>query len=207
MRIVTPEELEQALRDLPVNGTARMASVWTETEPKMLVKHRVTKQPTAEVFPQGVIRKAKRSGVIGAKYGSVVNRQRLHEASADITTDLGDPVPEFKPESLWKGKGEYVQGSDILVRHTETGQIYLVFCPSQKREGHSVAVSESTYYCKATGRVVEDAELEGFLSGGGSSKRQGVKFGRQWRCIKIENVKQVRCGDDFIVTPANVEVA
>ncbi len=207
MIIVTPDQLEQALRDMPINGTARRCSIWTVTTPKLNKKHRVTGQLLIEVYPMGLEKKTKRGGFIGAKYASVVNRQRQHEEANDIT-DLGDPLPMFNAQSLWKGKGEYVPGSDILVRHTVTGQVYLAFLPDKGREDDHVKASyESTIYCLATGSVVEDAELTGWKPPPSKNKSQGVKYDRPWNTIKIENVKQVRCGEDYVVEPDQVLVA
>jgi hypothetical protein len=162
-------------------NTTRICVIVTRTRPKLLKKHRVTKEPCP--FAE-VERIAERRVVIGADYENCVNRQLDREGAE----------PEFKAEALWGGAGRHVPGNRFLVElveHTSTKKRYLAFLPLDTDV-------KDRWTCEAGD--VDVAALDGFLPAE-STPNQGTEKAVFWRTVGVENVVQVRCGEIFDIVP------
>jgi hypothetical protein len=182
MKIITTDRLIEML--LNYTG-ASFVTLVTATEPKMNQKHRETKAPNP-FLGKRVLRMAERLCMIGASYENAVKnrREREQHPAADA----------FKAESLWNGAGEHVEGSRNLVRHKDTGKLYLVFYPY--REG---SVRQDTW--TVNGIEVSPEELKPYLPPvSEGSKRQETERPVAWRTVALDNVAGITInGETYMV--------
>lgn len=186
MKLITETALVQML------GTftgASFVTVVTKTAPDMNKKHRETKEPNP--YLGKISRMAERFGHLGVNYENAVNNQREREAVAREGTELDDgtPVPEFRAEGMWNGKGEHVDGSKCLLRHVDTRKLYMVFYPAKS------SVKEDVWTCDGVEISVE--LLKAYLPPVRTdSGRQGTEKIVPWRVVAIENVVQLKLGGE-----------
>lgn len=171
--------VESTIESIP-NG-ARIVSIFTETSPKLLKKSRITglKCPYLRV-----IRRCWRNGMIGASYERAVDKQRDREGHDE----------EFKAESLWNGKGQYVQGSKRIVEHTEEMERYLAFMP--KSVDNTVIVSNDTW--EADAMEVTQEDLAEYLPISKQPETQETEKVIHWRVIKLDSIKAIRYANETI---------
>lgn len=170
--------------------SARIVVIVTFTRPKLLKKSRKTGE--ACPYAAGVERRTERKGMIGVSYENCVNNQRGREGTP---TDADDVVQYFEAQQLWSGLGRHVSGSKFLVEHTKTGKQYLTFRPQCNLADQWIDL--------ATGAMLELTQLQDYLPlPPKDSGRQGTEQAIQWKCIALENVKQIRSGEIFDIIPA-----
>lgn len=149
--------------------SAKIVSLRTKTQCKLLAASKVR-------FPKGVSKIATRNGIVGASYENAVNNSLKREGE----------VPDFKAESLWKGRGRSI--SKFLVENTETHKQYLKFLPRTNPEGHNV--TKSIYIDNATGLEIDYSEIQPFMP-----SYSGNASGVNWQVIELANVIGLKCGD------------
>mgnify|MGYP000154895923 CR=1 FL=1 len=178
MKIITVRKLAEMLTNF---SGASMVSIVTATAPKMNKRHRETKEVNPFLGKE-VLRTAHRHGMLGASYEQAVINRRENE---------DHPRPEsFTADKLWNGAGEHVEGSKTLVRHKETGKLYMVFYPSARP---SVKADAWT----VDGEEVAGETLVPFLPPvAEGSKRQETSERVAWRTIALENVRQLVVGGE-----------
>ena len=166
----------------------RIVTIRTKTYPKMLKKSRVTGLPCPH---QGVHRIATRNGILGCTYEGSVNRQRLRE-SQPLNND--GELLYFTPLELWNGKGEH--DTRYTVRHRDSGHRYIVFKPTQKRNGELVITQDE--WRDEAGTLLNSADLEEWLPLPSTSRRQEVNRPVAWRTIELDNVLSITyAGDEY----------
>jgi len=166
--------------------SATAVQIVTSTEPKM----RKTNNP----FYGRVRRIAARSGMLNANYENAVNRQRCREGQP---IDENGNVEHFNANTLWCGKGEHVSPS--IVRHTGSGEEYLVFYPTRTTDEGKPIANQDLWLLDNEPVDAETLEqIKGFLCESGGSKRQETDKQISWRTIKLENVAQVTMGGELL---------
>lgn len=173
-------DVELTIERIP-NG-AKVVSILTETEPKLLKKSRITGLPCPF---KSVIRKVWRNGMIGASYANAVNNQREREEHDEL----------FISEPIWNGKGQYVSGSKRIVEHIEKGERYLAFFPRSTIDNVAI-VSDDIW--EADGIEIEPNELEEYLPTSTFSSRQETEKAILWRIIKLDSIKAIRFASQTI---------
>lgn len=138
---------------------SRIVKLVTFTEPKL------SKQGK-QVFPMGLIKISRRTGIIGADYDNVKNKR---------LTSKGLPPENTAP--LWGGKGEHV--NKYFVKHTDSGEYYLKFLPGN--------FSRCRYIDKKTGEEVDKATVEKY-----TPNRSG---GVAWNVISLDNIISLESGE------------
>ncbi len=210
------DALVRWLASFPTKG-AKQAVILSYTHPDMLVKSRevdtagwlggwlaANDRATGDLasikYPAGVARLALRGVTLGACYGAAVNRQR----AKDEMPGAG----EFIPELLWNGKGIY--HSPYTVQHSGKGTVYFNYKPMTIETDTEIGSMAFNWKDKwtdvSTGREIVGMELtdlcENWLKANPhKAERQGVEHDVQWRCLKLENVVEVRYGDIFQIDP------
>lgn len=149
----------------------RIITLTIRTEPELLKKHRISKELCP--FTKGITKITQRVGIIGASYKNVVNNW-LGKLGA---------VGDFEPQALWNGNGEHV--GNFLVRHKQTGQLYLAFMPLGKKPVKQVITNN------LNDSEIKKEDLEPYLS---ISKSNRLIM---WETIKIENIAQLKSGKIF----------
>lgn len=192
MKLITETVLVEMLSTFT---GASYVNVITKTSPEMVKKNRETKEPNP--YLGRIARMAERYGMLGASYERVINNERARDAIAREGTDLDDgtPVPEFHAEAMWNGKGEHVNGSKCLLRHKDTGRLYMIFYPARKE-----SVKEDVWTCD--GEEISVELLKPYLPPVRTdSGRQGTEHLVGWRVVAIENVVQLLLkGETYIVS-------
>ena len=189
-------------------GQNRICSITTLTPVKMVVKHRITKEPNPWLM-QGesiVDHLQERLTAFGADYEAAVNR-------VWVRTELVDEdgfVPYFVAESLWRGAGERI--NNYMARHKETGQEYLVYLQAIRGD-KNISLRQEMYLNRFTSSPVKLEDIQPYMVGSSASKKQrieetGVEIAP--RTIHIENVIRLRSFDlinhnDFQVIDINRE--
>lgn len=183
MKKISVQKFVEMLADY--NGPMRLSMI-TSTQPEMLKKSRETGEPNP--YLGRVEHIAKRPGILGVIYENAVNNRRLKEAS-----DKGmQEVEYFTAESLWNGAGERVNRA--IVRHKTSGQLYVVLMPDATDEGHAKNTEEVYRDVDNPSVTFNVKDLEPFLKGSGSAKRQELDRPVPWRLIKVENILEVTLG-------------
>jgi hypothetical protein len=149
--------------------SAKIVSLRTKTQCKLLAASKTK-------FPKGVSKIATRNGIIGASYENSVNNSLRR----------GGEVPDFKAESLWKGRGRSI--NKFLVENTETHKQYLKFLPRTNPDGHNI--TKSIYVDNATDLEIDYSEIQPFMPSY-SASTSGVN----WQVIELTNVIGLKCGD------------
>lgn len=149
--------------------SAKIVSLRTKTQCKLLAKSKVE-------FPQGVTKISLRNGIIGASYENAVNNKLEREGE----------LPDFKAESLWKGRGRRV--SKFIVQHMDTQKQYLAFLPKTNADGHNI--TKSIYIDNATGLEVPYNNVEKYIPSYGYSSSVV-----NWQVIELSNVIGLKSGD------------
>jgi hypothetical protein len=182
LHLTLPEFLT-VLEGLPKGN--KIVTLRSATEPKMLVKHRVTKEPNP--YPDGVTRLAYRTVYLGANYDLAVNRQREREGTADADAP-------FIAEEMWKGKGQ--RTSPYTITHIEKGGVYFVMKPASHADNKSVTgtmpdLLESRWIDTDTGLPLtpeQVKELPHYLPPISKSRCQDVEADVLWRAYKAESI-------------------
>ena len=149
--------------------SAKIVSLRTKTQCKLLAKSKVQ-------FPKGVSKISTRNGIIGASYENAVNNALKREGE----------VPDFKAESLWKGRGCRV--SKFIVQHMDTQKQYLAFMPKTNVDGHNV--TKSVYIDNATGLEVSYEDIKDYMPSYGTNSS-----GLNWQVIELTNVIGLKSGN------------
>jgi hypothetical protein len=149
--------------------SAKIVSLRTKTQCKLLAPSKVR-------FPKGVTKISTRNGIIGASYENAVNNKLERE---------GD-LPDFKAESLWKGRGRRV--SKFIVQHMDTQKQYLAFLPKTNVDGHNI--TKSVYVDNATGLEVSYEDIKDYMPNYGTNSS-----GVNWQVIELSNVIGLKSGD------------
>jgi hypothetical protein len=149
--------------------SAKIVSLRTKTQCKLLAPSKVR-------FPKGVTKISTRNGIIGASYENAVNNKLERE---------GD-LPDFKAESLWKGRGRRV--SKFIVQHMDTQKQYLAFLPKTNVDGHNI--TKSVYVDNATGLEVSYKDIKDYMPNYGTNSS-----GVNWQVIELSNVIGLKSGD------------
>jgi hypothetical protein len=176
---LTHSELIKALAD---KAGAVIMGIETATVPKM----RKTGNPFL-----GVVKTSRFAGMIGVNYEAAVNRRLEGQGDA----------PSFQSEAIWNGKGEYMIPGKI-VRHKETGKLYLAVQGSDKQWD---AFPATVKYLDGD-KEIAYRDIESFLvkaapsakqaSHGLSDNQQNVRF------YALENVKRIHYqGETMEVVP------
>lgn len=179
------------LKTLEQHRGTKIVTLVSKTEPEMVQKHRITGEPNP-YFGQ-VDRICKRHGILGAVYSNAVNNQRLREGQPEVEPGV---VETFIPEKLWNGKGQH--DTRFTVRHSDSGDRYLVLFPRSDAKGTPV-VLEDMYVDRQTGTVLTLEELEPFLKNPSSNKRQGTDKKIPWRVIELKNLEQIQLDSEIYV--------
>lgn len=173
--------IEQLKAKVDERKSATAVCIVTQTQPKM----RKTNNP----FFGRVTRIASRSGMLNASYENAVNRQRAREDHPE--------AGEFNAAALWNGKGEHV--SPAIVRHTGSGEEYLVFYPTRTTEDGKPIANQDLWLLD--GQPVDGETLAAimtFVQAPGESRKQETDKQISWRTVKLENVKQVTMGGELL---------
>lgn len=194
MQLVT---LEEFLKIFEGRG-ARIAKIYTRTNPELLKKHRETKEPCP--FVAGVERRAVRVVQFGTIYGNCVNYQREREHQP---LDKCGEVEHFDPSPLWKSKiypdGAGERDGKYTVRHKGTGRRYFALKAATDEKGHTKVVQDF-WFDVATGKPISYESVKPFLkSQSKGSGRQGVEKTIQWRTYEVENVLAVQSGELYMI--------
>lgn len=124
--------LEQLLKILDAHRGAVIVAMVTRTEPRLLVRSRKTREPSAERYPHGIEKLCHGRFLLANNYGANVRAQRRRESH---------PNPKgFRAGQIWCGKGERV--GRFLVRHTDSGAIYVRARPASDQRGLPVRLWE-----------------------------------------------------------------
>lgn len=148
--------------------SAKIVSIRTKTPLKMLAASKLK-------FPKGVSKISVRNGIVGASYENAVNNQLQRHSE----------IPDFRAESLWKGKGRRI--SKFLVEHTETHEQYLSFLP---RTINGVNVTKSIYVDNNTGLEIDFSEVSSYMP-----PYRENSSGVNWQVIKLDNIIGIKCGE------------
>jgi len=179
METITHNELIEKFKT--ITGSTTIA-IETETIPKMVKKHRETKE--ANPFNDiGVIKISAKSGKVGCSYSNIVNNQLGRE---DKELDFQAQTPKWF---------EYLEGSKILGtnRNHPMETIYI----SMKVETTN---KEATAYTDGT-REIPYSELKPYLSGSSSAKTQDALEKKViWNNVKITSIKVIKMfGKEYFV--------
>ena len=195
MKNVTIPELIEILE--AKNGS-KIVGMFTRTAPKMLVKHRKTKEPNKYLDGE-LIRLAHRTVILGANYEGLVNKQRAVEGVEET----------FVAEELWHGKG--AKHRVYTVQHKETGEIYFAYKPQVAEPEHAPKVHADEW--QFNGVKLTDAEVkdlkENLLTASGDAKKQGLEKQVFWQTLDLDNLMALQYGgEQYIIDhsiPANIE--
>ena len=162
----------------------------------MVKKHRVTGQPTVEIYPLGVERRAVGRFMLGNDYEANVNAQRERENKDADFVVAGLWVSKKHPE----GAGRHVEGLPALVRHVDTSEEYVCCRPHQTKSG-KIVKEHDEWIDVATGKKLSAAQVEdlkiNLLDKVSASKKQDLDKEIPVRCIHVENVKAACYGKWF----------
>jgi hypothetical protein len=170
------------------NMGAKMVSLMTATQPKLLAKSRANGVPTAERFPAGVERRAIGRFVLNFDYAGNVNQERLRE----------EKPADFKAAGLWvskthpEGAGQAVpEWPAFMVYHVDTLKRYLRTRPYTDRHGQ-LRKEFDQYIDLASGQpIVGDALKDlkdNYMPAKSPAKKQDLDREIPVRCIAVENV-------------------
>lgn len=160
------------------------------TQPVMIVTRTTVrmKKRGNPLAGHGVIKRAGRNGFIGANYASVVNRQRDREQQP---IDAEGNVRHFFASSLWRGRGEHVEGNRHLVRHRDTRELYLVFYPRANAQGEPVEMW-TRYHRADTDQEIPVELVDPWLLKSNGSRRQRTEKPIPWRAIALSSLEYIR---------------
>lgn len=190
--------IESCLETLARKPGAKVVVMVTFTKPKLNKRNRTTGEPCP--YAAGVMRMAERYGMLGVSYENAVNNQRGRE---EQPTNEDDVVQYFQAKSLWNGLGEHIPGNPFLVRHNSTGKEYVTFMPRRNKE-NEVQNGAERWIDLATGLDLDPTSIEDYLppapKDSGRQETDAITF---WKCIAIENVKQIRTNGEIydIISP------
>ena len=155
----------------------------------MTKKHRVTKQPTTEVYPQGVRREAVGRYLLGNDYENNVNQERAREEKEADFVVAGLWVSKAHPEGAGRHDEQFPQ---YMVFHADTKREYIQARPKQNKAG-KITKEKDSYIDIASGRKLTAAEVEdlkeNFLDKVAPNKKQDLEKEIPTRAIAVENVK------------------
>lgn len=180
MACYTPISFDQFVRGLALQPTQPVSLV-TRTIPEMIMRG----NPFAA---RGILKYEGRSGFIGADYKSVVMRQRRRE---NRPTDESGQVIRFRPSSLWNGRGEHVRGNRHLVRHVDTGELYLVFYQAHDAKGRTKHLWQRFEFTD-TCDTADASDVRPWLIESNVSERQLTRKKIPWRVIALKSIVRIR---------------
>lgn len=173
MTVPTPITFAR-LAELLVDQPTQPVTLVTRTVPEM----RKRGNPFLE---RGLYCLACRNGFIGARYQSVVNRQRGRE---ERPKDKRGEIIPFRSMGLWNGQGERVPGNRHLVRHKTKGSVYLVFYPQQE--------FWRRYETSDTLEILPAEEVEPWLKRSSGSTRQGTEKKIHWKTLHPQSLLRIK---------------
>jgi hypothetical protein len=175
MKVIARSQIIEVLTVATANG-ATFITLVTETDARL--------KKTGNSF--GQVNKLSRVNIAcNTDYEAGVQRQQVREGAAEGT---------FKAQAhKW---AEHVPGCRWLVRHPETGELYVVGKPER-------ALEDPTYI-KAISREVLDYEaVKSFLPAKRSNaEAQGVEKEIPYRQWKLESIKEIHCNNErYVIVP------
>lgn len=157
-----------------IGERSAIVTIETATVVTLNKKNRDTGEPCP--FSQGVMRRARRNVMLGSNYENVVNGRR----------EKAGEEPDFKAESLWKGKGRRLNRH--FAYHADSGKVYLVYLP--KTDADNVVVNyESEYVDIATGETVDSDKVTPYMP-----PYSEAASGVAWRLMEVSNVTSLVYG-------------
>lgn len=199
-RSVNERELVDALESM--HG-APIVTIVSRTSPDLLKRGRVS----GAVCPwSGVYKLSSRRAILASSYQKRVNRNRFRDAVDEV--EFGDEkafyeavnsVPEFVPQSLWKGRGRRV--SRMLVEHTGTRELYLPFLPMSPRGDHATSVVAIEEYRDESDSLISADDIAEFLP-----VKKVAESGQCWRVMKLSSIDIVIHGHETFRVSHSVQV-
>jgi len=171
MRQITMSELVDLLEDRTAG--ARVLTMVARTSPKCLKKCRDSKEPVADLYPEGVERLNYCRFMVGFNY------------EANMQKAL--PDPDFKAQPIWKGKGRRI--GRFVVEHVDTRKRYFRVRPDTDRDGLPRPI-QSRWTDLATGEAIEGEALA-YLKANVLSGKSGNVPAIQYRLYGFDTVEQV----------------
>lgn len=180
--------LLEELDAIAKQGARLGVKLMMQTRPKLLKKSRLDK---SKPCPYNAVERTKSQLVIlNSIYENAVNR--------GLQKQDGEEAVPFKAESLWRGAGKHL--TSIVVQHTETKELYLVYRPHQKPSEETIEIIDQ-WRVVDTGKLLGMAELEElaqFLPQSGIAEQGGLERKVIWRTIKLENVISIQIGEKLL---------
>jgi hypothetical protein len=154
----------------------------------MVKKHRLTGQPTTELYPAGVERRAVGRFILGFDYANNVNAQREREnKQADFVAE-GLWVSKAHPEGAGRHDEEYPA---YMVYHVDSLKQYLRTRPHQNKQGRIVKEHDGWFNVAngqpITGNALADLK-ENLLDKHGPAKKQDLDKEIPVRCVEVPNI-------------------
>jgi hypothetical protein len=185
MKTITDNQLIEHLTSF---RGASWVSVITRTIPKMVVKHRETREPNP--YLDKVFHVCTRHGMIGADYQNVVRNRREKENHPEAQA--------FEAEEIWQGYGSHA--TRIIIQHLKSKKLYLSFYPRITPAGEHV-ITDSKYISSVENIEIDKNLLEPyFVSHGTAIKKQEVSQAVLWNTIFIGNIVEISmAGEQYII--------
>ena len=168
---VTEKELETILMNFKVvKGMAVFGSIYQATEPKMLVKDRVTKEKNPY---SKIVKESKVSCIFNADYEKQVVNQLKREDKDESEYNRGKSAMEL----------EFFGNNDFFCRNVKNQKYVVRYRPNDN-------VKSSTEYF-ADGKKVSYNEVKNLLPENNKATNQGTEKEILWRTPYLENIKEI----------------
>lgn len=164
-----------------------IVSVMIATDPKYLVKSRVTKVPFEVQFkcPSSEVKKfSEFVSQIGLDYPKIIERRLLMQ---------GKDSSEYTQGESWH---EPYNGSTTIRKHKTSGELYFYLFLTAK------TIPKVRFVNTKTGQEIDRDALEDFLPVDGTPKNQGLDDGTEVlvRTLKLTSLKKITFGkEEYIV--------
>jgi uncharacterized protein YpmS len=170
---VTQKELAQILKDFKVvEGMAVFSAIEQETEPKMLVKSRTTKEPN----PFGLVTKRSELNVIlNAKYETQVVNQLKREDKDESEYKRGQAAMEIVFGDNNQFFGMNPKNDKLVIRYRPN--------PNENKK------PETKYF--VDGIETPKSKLVDYLPAPSKATNQGTEKEILWRTVYFENIKKM----------------
>jgi len=169
---ITMSDLVDLMEDRTAG--ARVLTMVARTAPKCLKKCRDSKDPVADLYPEGIERLNYCRFMIGFNY------------EANMQKAL--PDADFQAGPIWNGKGRRV--GRFVVEHTVSGKRYFRVRPDTDRDGLPRPI-QSRWTDLATGQVIDGDALAYLKTNILSGSKSGGVPAIQYRLYGWETVEQV----------------
>jgi hypothetical protein len=168
---LSEKELEDKLLNFKVvKGMSVLGSVFQATEPKMLVKDRVTKEKN----PYSVIQKqSKVSCIFNADYAKMVTNQLKREDKPETDYKKGQPAMELK----------FFGNNDFYCENVKNGKKVIRYRPNDN-------VKSSTEFF-GDGKLIPYSVAKNLLPENNKATNQGTEKEILWRTVYLENIQEI----------------